>query len=103
MLACEYDAVYHVLTAPQIAGRTRPFIGPDDFNFAGLEREADTMSGGEALLVRVAHELWLAERRVGLWELVRRLDTPGFVRVLEALRIGRQSHNGNAAPFDLAA
>jgi hypothetical protein len=40
MLACEYDAVRHVLTAPQIARRTEPFIGPDDFDFDGLEREA---------------------------------------------------------------
>jgi len=85
MLAFEYEAVLHVLTAPGIARRTAPYIGPDDFDFAGLEREAATMSGGEALLVAVAHELWLAERRVGLWELVRRLDDAGFARVLDAL------------------
>ena len=41
MLACEYDAVRHVLTAPQIARRTAPYIGVDDFDFAGLEREAE--------------------------------------------------------------
>ena len=103
MLACEYDAVRHVLTAPRIAGRTAPFIGPDDFDFVGLEREAETMSGGEEILVRVAEELWLAERRVGLWELVRRLDHENFTRVLEALRIGRRSHGQSSASFDLAA
>jgi len=91
MHACEYEAVRHVLTAPQIARRTRPYIGVDDFDFAGLEREAETMSSGEAILVSVAHELWLAEKRVGLWELVRRLDHTGFTRVHQALKIGRAS------------
>ncbi len=103
MLACEYDAVRHVLTAPRIVARTAAFIGPDDFDFDGLGREAETMSGGEEILVRVAEELWLAERRVGLWELVRRLDHESFVRVLEALRIGRRSHGQSSASFELAA
>jgi len=103
MLACEYEAVRHLLTAPRIAGRTAPFIGEDDFDFPGLESEAATMSGGEEILVRVAEELWLAEKRVGLWELVRRLDHESFVRVLEALRIGRRSHGQSAATFDRAA
>ena len=103
MLACEYDAVRHVLTAPQIARRTAPYIGVDDFDFAGLEREAETMSGGEAILVRVAHELWLAERRGGLWEGARLLDQKGFARVVEALRIGRWSHGPGRVSFDVAA
>ena len=89
MNGCEYDAVRHVLTAPKIAGRTGSYIGADDFDFLGLEREAKTMSGGEEILVRVAEELWLAQQRVGLWELVRRLDQENFARVVEALRIGR--------------
>jgi hypothetical protein len=61
------------------------------------------MSGGEVVLIRVAQELWLAERPVGLWELIRRLDAAGFARVLEALRIGRLSHAASSVPFDLAA
>jgi hypothetical protein len=85
----EYDAVRHVLTTPAIAPRTAPYIGGDDFDFAGLLRETETMSSGEALLVRVALELWLAEKRAGLWELVRRLDLGNFDRVLEALQIAR--------------
>jgi hypothetical protein len=103
MLACEYEAVRHLLTAPRLAARTRPFIGADDFDFAGLASETETMSGGEEILVRVAQELWLAEKRVGLWELVRRLDHESFVRVLEALRIGRRSHGQSSASFDVAA
>ncbi len=103
MLDSEYDAVRYVLTAPGIAVRTAPYIGADEFDFVGLEREAETMSGGEEILVRVAEELWLAERRVGLWELVRRLDHESFTRVLEALRIGRRSHGQSSAEFDLAA
>jgi hypothetical protein len=85
----EYDAVRHVLTAPHIAGRTAPYIHEHDFDFSGLEREAQSMSGGEALLVRVGVELWHAEKRAGLWELVRRLDMSAFDRVLEALQIAR--------------
>jgi hypothetical protein len=85
----EYYAVLHVLTAPTIAGRTEPYIGADDFDFGGLLHETETMSGGEGLLVRIAHELWLAEKRTGLWELVRRLDFGSFDRVLEALQIAR--------------
>lgn len=81
----EYDAVRHILTAPAIVSRALPYIRPDDFDFAGLQEEAKTMSGGEALLVRIARELWLAEKVTGLWELPRRLDEANFWRVLEAL------------------
>jgi hypothetical protein len=88
----EYDAVRHLLTAPRIAARTAPFIGEDAFDFAGLIDEAESMSGGERLLVRIAAELWLAERRAGLWELVRRLDSENFERVLQTLRLARGSH-----------
>jgi hypothetical protein len=93
----EYDAVRHVLTAPQIAARTSPHIKNDDFDFCGLEREAETMASGEALLVRIAQELWLAEKRAGLWELVRRLDPRNFDRVLQALQIARGSRSWDMA------
>lgn len=85
----DYTAVRHILTAPRVAARTAPYVGADDFDFPGLDREAETMSGGEALLVRIAHELWYAEKSVGLWELVRRLDEANFTRVLEALVLAR--------------
>jgi len=85
----EYQAVRHVLTAPQIAHRTAQYIHADDFDFAGLEGEVATMSGGEALLISVARELWLAEACVGLSALVNRLDPLSFERVLDALRAGR--------------
>lgn len=91
MLAPEYEAVRHLLAAPAIAARTAPHIGDNDFDFGALAAEAETMSGGEALLVDVARELWLAEPRVGLWELVRRLDTRSFMRVLTALNMARAS------------
>jgi energy-coupling factor transporter ATP-binding protein EcfA2 len=87
----DYAAVRHVLSAPQIASRTAAYVQADDFDFTGLDREAETMSGGEKVLVAIAHELWHAERKAGLWELVRRLDTGSFERVLEALRIARGS------------
>lgn len=95
MLSAEYLAVRHVLTAPLIAARTAPHIREDDFDFDGLERAKATMSGGGALLVRIAFELWHAEKAVGLWELPRRLDAQNFRRVLEALAIAR---GGGALP-----
>lgn len=85
----DYEAVRHVLTAPQIAARTAAYIGADDFDFGGLAIEADTMSGGERLLLAIADELWHAEKRAGLWEIAHRLDATNFERVLDALRISR--------------
>jgi hypothetical protein len=92
----DYEAVKHVLTAPQIARRTAAYITPDDFDFAGLAGEAETMSGGESLLVRIAETLWLAEPAAGLWEIVRRLDSASFDRVAEALRIARGAYAWSA-------
>jgi len=98
----DYAAVRHVLTSPQIAPRTAEYVSADGFDFAGLGVEAETMSGGEKLLVAIAHELWHAEKKTGLWELVRRLDAANFERVLEALRIARGAY-ANAARTRLAA
>ena len=88
-MSTEYDAVRHLLTEPRIAARTAAHIGDDSFDFAGLERAAETWSGGERLLVRIAEELWNAEKRTGLWELVQRLDRHNFDRVLETLEIAK--------------
>jgi hypothetical protein len=85
----EYRSVRHILTAPLIAARTAPYIGEDDFDFAGLERERETMSGGESLLVGIASELWFARKQVGLWEVTRRLDSASFDRVIGALSLAR--------------
>lgn len=85
----EYAAVRHILAAPLIAGRTAPHVGADDFDWSRLRKEMETMSDGEALLVRVADELWNAEKRTGLWEVARRLDDGNFERVVDALRIHR--------------
>jgi hypothetical protein len=85
----EYGAVVYILGAPSIWARTSRYVGRDDFDWSGLLAEAETMSGGEALLVRVAYELWNAEKTVGLWEIARRLDPRAFARVLEALAMCR--------------
>jgi excinuclease UvrABC ATPase subunit len=82
-----YSAVRHLLTEPRIAARTAAFIRDDGFDFAGLEQAAETLSGGERLLIRIAEELWSGEKRAGLWELVRQLDRDNFGRVLETLAI----------------
>jgi ABC-type cobalamin/Fe3+-siderophores transport system ATPase subunit len=54
------------------------------------------LSGGERLLVRIAEELWSAQKRAGLWELVRRLDVHNFERVLEALCIARGGRSSSS-------
>jgi ABC-type iron transport system FetAB ATPase subunit len=51
--------------------------------------EAETMSGGERLLIDLAAELWSAEKMTGLWEVPRRLDPHNFRRVIEALYLCR--------------
>lgn len=85
----DYRAVRHLLTAPLVARRAAPHLRASDFDFEALAAETATMSGGEALLVRIAYELWNAEKVTGLWELARRLDAGNFERVVEALRIAR--------------
>jgi|SRR5437899_9503639 len=85
----EYAAVRHILTSPPLAARCAPHIGGDDFGWNGLFAEAETMSGGEHLLVRIAYDLWHAQGVVGIWELPRRLDRRSFERVLEALELSR--------------
>lgn len=97
----EHAAVSHILTAPLIARRTAPYLTSDDFDWAGLGRETDTMSGGEALLVEIAYELWHAEKVVGIWELASRLDADNFRRVMAALAIYRGATSASQAAADL--
>jgi hypothetical protein len=91
LLRGDYAAVLHILSAPGLWNRVEPYVGDDDFDWSGLRAEAETMSGGESLLVDIAYELWNAEKTVGLWEVVRRLDPRTFQRVLDALAICRGS------------
>ena len=85
----EYAAVRHILSSPAVLTRCRPHIGADDFDWPALLAEAETMSSGEQLLVRIAYDLWEAKGIVGLWELPRLLDGPNFGRVIVALGLGR--------------
>jgi hypothetical protein len=84
-----YFAVRHILTSPSLGGRTAAHIGDRDFDWPGLLRAAETMSGGQQLLVAVAYDLWEAKGIVGLRELPNRLDRASFERVLDALRLCR--------------
>ena len=95
----EYSAVLYILGSPSVWERTSPYVRSDGFDWEGLLAEAETMSGGEALLVRIAYELWNAEKTVGLWEIARRLDPRAFARVVEALTMSR----GEAARTAIAA
>ena len=85
----EYAAALHLLTGPGLGSRTAAYVKDGDFDWPGLLAETERMSGGEALLVRIAHELWHARKDVGLWEIPRRLDPLSFARAIEALRICR--------------
>ena len=85
----EYAAVLYILGAPTLWQRAAPHVRESDFDWPALLNETRTMSGGEAVLVRTAHELWTSHKSVGLWELVRQLDARAFSRVVEALRISR--------------
>jgi hypothetical protein len=85
----EYAAVCHILAAPVLARRTAPYVLEDDFDWEGLLREAETMSGGQRLLVDIEAELWNAEKTTGIWEIPRRLDSANFTRVIEALYLCR--------------
>jgi hypothetical protein len=82
-------AVRHILASPSIAARTGRYVRADGFDWPGLLREAETMSTGEGLLVRVAHDLWEANGAAQVWELARRLDRRAFERVVDALAIAR--------------
>jgi hypothetical protein len=85
----DHLAVRHILTSPTIAERVTPFVGADGVDWYPLLVEAETMSSGESLLVRIAYDLWHASGDVDLWELPRRLDRASFSRVVEALGLSR--------------
>jgi ABC-type iron transport system FetAB ATPase subunit len=85
----EDAAVRHLLTAPLVAARAARYLGADEVDWAGLLAETETMSGGETLLIRIAHDLWHAEKSVGLNDLTSRLDGRNFERVIAALRLCR--------------
>lgn len=88
-LLVDYAAVRHILTSPSIAPRTARYVGDDDFDWHGLLSEAEAMSMGEGVLVRIAYDLWHANGIVAVWELARRLDGRAFERVVDALYICR--------------
>lgn len=93
----EYTAVRHILTAPSLAGRCRPHIGADDFDWTAILAEAETMSGGQELLIRIAYDLWEAKGVVGVWELPRLLDRANFRRVITALELSRSDDPAHGA------
>jgi hypothetical protein len=99
----DHAAVLHVLAAPQIAGRAAPYLAGTDPDFAGLGREAETMSSGEALMVQIARDLWTGERTVGVVDVVRRLDPHAYARVVQALTIARGSANPRGVPATVAS
>ncbi len=90
----DYEAVVHVLTSPPIEARSAPYIRENDFDWAGLFAEAETMSGGERLLVRIAYDLWEAKGIVSVREIPQRLDRRNFERVIDALHISRSGVSG---------
>jgi hypothetical protein len=99
MRGADHAAVHHILSSPAIAERTAPHIGEDGFDWYPLLLEAETMSNGERLLVRIAYDLWHTEGGVALCEVSGRLGPSGFRRVMQALEVSR----GEPAALDAAA
>jgi hypothetical protein len=64
-----------------------PHIAEDSFDWYPLLVEAQTMSGGESLLVQIAYDLWHAGDDVAIRSLPRQLGPTGFRRVVEALEL----------------
>lgn len=85
----EFEAVRHLLDSPSIRTRTEPFISDDGFDWTALFEQAATMSGGEQVLIRAAHDLWQAEGTVGISEITQGLGASNFQRFFEALTIAR--------------
>jgi hypothetical protein len=85
----DHLAVRHILASPAIAERVTPFVGADGVDWYPLLVEAESMSSGESLLVRIAYDLWHASGDVALWELPRGLDRTSFRRVVEAPGLSR--------------
>jgi hypothetical protein len=84
-------AALHLLQAPIVARRARPFAEGGDVACSELLDEADElMSPNQALLVHAAHDLATGFTSVGLRDLTRRLDEESFAYVLSALAIARE-------------
>ena len=98
LTAPEYKAVRHILTSPLVEARSAPYIRESDFDWEGLLTEAETMSGGEQTLLRIAHDLWNAVPLAGIWEIPNRLDNRHFERVIEALYLYRGEERGLRLP-----
>ncbi len=81
-------AVRHILASSALASRCGSYIG-EDIDWPELLRTAATLSGGEQVLVRLAHDLHEATRSVGVSELPAQLDDANFERVVQALRLYR--------------
>jgi hypothetical protein len=97
-------------SASSSLARTGPYLRDGELDSDGLLAEAQTMSGGERVLARIAYDLWEAKGIVGVWELARRLDRRNFERVIDALAIcrgdlhgrSRRPHNARAHPQEPA-
>ena len=78
-----------ILESPTIAARTRPHVSDGEVDWPALLAETATMSGGEGVLVRVAHDLVAPGGEAGVWEVAYRLGPGSFERVITALRLAR--------------
>lgn len=54
-------------------------------------RQADGMSTGEFLLIKIALDIWSGSGNARVWELIENLDQQNFSFVLQALLISRQN------------
>jgi ABC-type uncharacterized transport system ATPase subunit len=103
LLPSEYRGVRHIIESPLLATRCARYVREDSFDWPGLLAAAQTMSSGEQLLIRIAHDLWTSKGDVGLCEITRGLDSRTFERVLEALRMSRSSYPADRSLWLLRA
>jgi hypothetical protein len=85
----DYSAVFHILGAPGVRLRATPFVSDGRIDWKRLLAETRRMPAAQALLVRIARDLWDdGGEGVRLRELYR-LDAAGFARVVDALTLAR--------------
>ena len=80
-----YAAARHLLASPSIAIRTRRHTVDGRIDWQGVLADSATMSGGERLLVEIAHRVATGRAIPDSYELSGRLDARNAERVAEAV------------------
>lgn len=66
------------------------FINETTLNMDYVEN-CDHLSGGQQLLIKVAHSIWNQDGSINLWEIFNRLDSENLKNVIDGLEFLRKS------------